>query len=73
MPFRIYPGGLSVSRSFGDLMAKMSMFGGKKGVLISEPEIKVFKYDSSIDYLFIGCDGIFDIFSTEKLNNFLHE
>jgi len=37
------PGRLSVSRSFGDLEAKIEDFGGKPGVLIAEPEIKAFK------------------------------
>ena len=30
-PWRIKPGGLSVSRTFGDLESKVTSYGGKKG------------------------------------------
>ena len=39
--YRILPGKLSVSRSIGDLNAKLKEFGGNKNVLISKPEIFV--------------------------------
>lgn len=68
MPYRIYPGGLSVSRSFGDAYAKIERLGGKKGVLIATPEVTLYEINSKTDYLFLGCDGIFDIFKTTKLN-----
>ena len=59
-PYRLYPGGLSVSRSFGDIMIKKNKFGGKKGCLIAIPEIFVYKIGKNTDFLFLGCDGIFD-------------
>jgi len=34
-PFRVLPGRLSVSRTFGDIEAKFEKFGGKKGVVIA--------------------------------------
>lgn len=34
-PFWLYPGGLSVSRAFGDYNAKIEKCGGKKGALIA--------------------------------------
>lgn len=40
---RLYPGGLSVSRAFGDYTIKDAKFGGKVGALISTPEI--FEFD----------------------------
>lgn len=36
-PFRIMPGRLSVSRSFGDIEAKMERYGGNPNVLIAKP------------------------------------
>lgn len=42
IPYRLYPGGLSVSRSFGDASAKLKEFQGNARVLISEPEISVY-------------------------------
>lgn len=38
-PYRVLPGRLSVARTFGDIEAKMEKFGGKRGVIIAEPEI----------------------------------
>jgi hypothetical protein len=34
-PCRVYPGRLSVSRTFGDIEAKIEKYGGKKGVIIA--------------------------------------
>ena len=39
-PFRVFPGRLSVSRTFGDIEAKLEKFGGNPNVVISKPEIK---------------------------------
>lgn len=63
-PLRIFPGRLSVSRSFGDPEAKIQSLGGNPNVLISVPEIKCFKIKKETDFILIGCDGIFD-----KLSN----
>jgi len=58
-PSRIFPGRLSVSRSFGDVEAKLPKFGGMSNVLIPTPEIISFKIDSQIDFLILGCKLIF--------------
>ena len=42
-PYRVLPGRLSVSRTIGDVEAKLEKFGGNPNVIISEPEI--FYYD----------------------------
>ena len=60
---RIIPGRLSVSRAIGDINAKIEKFGGKPNVLSPVPE--VFKINindpyQKIDFLLLGCDGIFD-------------
>lgn len=53
-PWRVKPGSLSVSRSFGDVESKMAEYGGLPGIIISEPE--VFDYDiSEVDFLLLGC------------------
>ena len=36
-PYRVLPGRLSVSRTFGDIEAKMEKFGGKPGVVSAVP------------------------------------
>lgn len=55
------PGRLSVSRTFGDIEAKWSKYGGKEGVIIAQPEISQFKIKQDFhDFIILGCDGIFD-------------
>ncbi|KAL4480277.1 hypothetical protein ABPG74_020793 [Tetrahymena malaccensis] len=65
-PLRTLPGRLSVSRTFGDIEAKLQKYGGKQGVIIPDPEIKVFRVQKSHDYIFMGCDGIFDKMSSSE-------
>jgi protein phosphatase 2C family protein 2/3 len=66
IPYRLYPGGLSVSRSFGDASAKLKEFQGNNKVLIAEPEISMYK-PSNTDFYIIGCDGIFDVLSSKEV------
>ena len=61
---RVFPGWLSVSRTFGDVEAKLTKFGGNPNVVIAEPEISEFKIDSNCDFIMLACDGIF-----EKMSN----
>lgn len=42
-PFRVFPGWLSVSRTFGDIEAKKQKYGGNMKCVIAEPEIKAFQ------------------------------
>jgi len=63
-PHRVFPGRLSVSRTFGDVEAKLSKFGGMSGVIIAVPDITQFKINSEMDFIVLGCDGIYD-----QLNN----
>lgn len=66
-PFRIFPGRLSVSRSFGDPEAKLNALGGNPNVLISVPDIKCFRIKKETDFIVIGCDGIFDKLSNSDI------
>ena len=63
-PHRVFPGRLSVSRTFGDIEAKLEKYEGNPKVVVAEPDITAFKIKSNFDYIVIGCDGIFD-----KLDN----
>lgn len=63
-PYRVLPGRLSVSRTFGDVEAKSENYGGNPNVVIATPEIKSFKITKDHDFIAMGSDGIFD-----KLNN----
>ena len=68
-PERIFPGRLSVSRSFGDVEAKLIEFGGNPNVLIATPEIKAFRIKKEHDFIVLGCDGIFDRINNKEAIN----
>jgi protein phosphatase 2C family protein 2/3 len=60
-PHRVFPGRLSVCRTFGDIEAKAERLLGNPKVVISEPDICRFKIQPDRhDFIIIGCDGIFD-------------
>jgi serine/threonine protein phosphatase PrpC len=69
-PYRVLPGRLSVSRTIGDIEAKGIQFGGNPNVVIPYPDI--YYYDlqkDNIDFLILGCDGIYDQISSEEILN----
>lgn len=57
-PSRVFPGRLSVSRSFGDVEAKTEKLGGNPNVIIYEPEVTINKINSDYDYVILGCMNI---------------
>lgn len=72
-PYRVFPGRLSVSRTFGDFEAKMTKYGGNPKVVVVDPEISEVPIDSSSDFLLLGCDGVFDKFTSDDLINRIWE
>lgn len=67
IPWRVLPGGLSVSRTFGDIESKDIKFGGKKGVVAALPDIAEFELNEEYNFIVIGCDGIFDVLSNMEI------
>lgn len=66
-PHRVYPGRLSVSRTFGDVQHKHTQFGGLNNVIIATPEISFFRIQDSIDFMVLGCDGIYDVLTNDEI------
>ena len=66
-PWRVLPGRLSVSRTFGDVEAKDSKFGGIPGVVLALPDITEIELDDEYNFMVIGCDGIFDVLDNEEI------
>ncbi|CAK60187.1 unnamed protein product (macronuclear) [Paramecium tetraurelia] len=66
-PYRVFPGRLSVSRTFGDIEAKLGQFGGNENVVIAEPDIQIFRITQENDFIVMGCDGIFDKMKSEEV------
>ena len=67
IPWRVCPGGLSVSRTFGDIETKNESLGGKKGVVVALPDISEFDLNEQYNFIVIGCDGIFDVLSNGEI------
>lgn len=68
-PYRVLPGRLSVSRSFGDIEAKDPELGGKDLVLLPVPDVKTFKIQKGYDFVVLASDGIFDKLSNREVTN----
>ena len=66
-PWRVMPGRLNVSRTFGDIEAKDENFGGNKTAIIALPDITEIELDENYNFIVIGCDGIFDVLKNEQL------
>lgn len=49
---------LQVSRTFGDMEAKLVQYGGNPKVVVADPDIKEFRMTEDIDYIFLGCKYI---------------
>ena len=71
------PGGLAVSRSFGDQLSKIwnNQNGNPSGeeeiiirnVVTSEPEVFEFEFKENMDFVFLASDGIYDVLSNKHI------
>ena len=59
--YRVNPGNLNISRSFGDIHLKQN----QQKLLIAEPDISEVSIGQDADFIMICCDGIFDCLSTK--------
>ncbi|KAG2260916.1 hypothetical protein Bca52824_080210 [Brassica carinata] len=59
-------GELSVTRALGDWDMKRTPDGSKSSPLISEPEIKQITLTEDDEFLVIGCDGIWDVLTSQE-------
>ena len=65
--FRVYPSDLAVMRTIGDIKAKKKEFGALPGTVINTPDIFVYDLNGSVDFIVMGCDGIFDDLSNQEI------
>ena len=66
-PYRVFPGKLSVSRTFGDAEAKLTKYGGIPNAIVALPDIISFQITDNHDFIVLGCDGIFDHLTNEEV------
>lgn len=68
-PYRVFPGRLSVCRTFGDAEAKIAQLGGIMDCVTCQPEITSEPNASqTYDYIIIGSDGIYDKLKNDQIN-----
>ena len=67
IPWRVLPGRLSVSRTFGDIQAKDERFGGNRMVVMALPDITEIELNDEYNFIIIGCDGIYDVLKNEEI------
>jgi protein phosphatase 2C family protein 2/3 len=65
--FRIYPGGLTLTRTFGHIDAKSKVFGGSPKVILSHPDVHYFKLTQEHDFILIGSSGTFQSLTNQEL------
>jgi len=66
-PHRVFPGRLSVCRTFGDIEAKLPKYGGNPNVVIAVPDIKAFRISPDHDFIILATDGIYDKLSSRDV------
>lgn len=63
-PPRLSPGGLLVTRAFGDFHAKLEKYGGISDVILPTfEEIHHIKLDDSVEQIIVASDGLWDALS----------
>ena len=72
---RMMPGGLLVTRSFGDFNAKLEYLGGKKGVVTSQHgKISYINAGKSTPkYIVLASDGVWDVLSIEEVTKVIED
>jgi serine/threonine protein phosphatase PrpC len=61
-PLRCYPGGLSLSRSIGDVTLKYH----PKKVVVGDPEVVQQRLGPDDRFILLACDGIWDVMTNER-------
>lgn len=62
-----------MARSFGDLESKVKKFGGAENVVVATPEVIDLDIDSSLDFVFLASDGVYDVLSTKEVVEIIWE
>merc|ERR1712137_860710 len=64
-------GRLAVSRAFGDEEYKQVNDNLNQSLVIAEPEIRLEQLSPQDEFLFMACDGLFDVFSSQEAVDFI--
>jgi protein phosphatase PTC2/3 len=69
---RLFPGGLSVSRTIGDIYAKDPLLGGNPKVTIATPDIYHHTFTQEDRLLMFATDGIIDVLSDSQMTQIVN-
>merc|ERR1712137_577317 len=61
-----------MGRAFGDEEYKVQYDSSGKYLVIAEPEIRVERLTPQDEFLFMACDGLFDVFSSQEAVDFIY-
>ena len=65
-------GRLSVSRAFGDFWCKINNRIDNKTIITAFPDVSIINRNEDDKFLVIGCDGLWDVMSNEKVSDFIN-
>ena len=67
-------GNLNLTRGFGDFEYKQHRYlKPEEQMITANPDIKIIDYNKDIDFIIIGCDGIWDCLSNQEACDFVKE
>ena len=66
-PYRVDPGGLSVSRTIGDLQAKDETKKGNPRCIVATPDLFEVDLTRDSDFIVMACDGVFDVLDNKEV------
>ena len=73
-PYRVYPGGLGIARSLGDIRSKLKEYGGIPGTVIAQPDLAITEITPSTSFLVLCTDGLGDNMSSlRRMNKVLEQ
>ena len=66
-------GTLAVSRALGDFeYKKIKEFPPEEQLVSPEPDVMSFERDEADEFLFLACDGVYDVMTSEEVIKYLH-
>lgn len=66
-------GNLNLTRSLGDLKYKQRDLPAEEQAITSNPDVYVFDLTDDIDFIIMGCDGIWEKKSNEEMVQFVYD
>jgi len=66
-PWRVFPGGLAVSRTFGDVCKNEA----QARVTSAEPDVTEITLEPKHDFLILACDGVWDVVTNQAAVDFI--